>query len=114
MVAAADHAHLLLSWQSELELCWATFGEDACDRGHINWIDVLPDVPFNPGGVSVLGCVLIVDVADDKLKVKGKVNCTRSEFCDSFRADFLLGRVVKAFVPQRRQIHPGESWDSCD
>ena len=73
LVSAADHAHFLLSWQFELELCWATFGEDARDVGHICWINVVSDIPFNPVRVSVLGCVLVVDIADNKPKVKGEL-----------------------------------------
>ena len=62
----------------------------------------------------MLGCAIIVDITDDEPKVKGKVDCARSEFRDSFRADVLLGQVVKALVPQRREIHPGKSRDSGD
>ena len=82
--------------------------------GHIRWINVLSDVPFNRGEVSVLVCVLFVDIADDDSKVKGGVDCACSEFRDSFRADCLLGQVVKAFFPQRIEIQPGKRRDSGD
>ena len=84
LINTAEHAHFLISGQFKFQLCQATFHEDAHDMCHIRWIDVLPDIHFTPGRVSVLGCVLVIDITDDKPKVKGEVYCARCEFCDSF------------------------------